>query len=178
MDGWVGVVDPMNGGWTTRVSIMLSLESLISLSSLSLTSSSSLLLSLYSFHDHHRHHHQNYIGMVRPGSFETVLVPYEQQVAQKDALEARRKTSKSNINSDDSSSLSTVSSTKTVVVGTASTTTTTKPVYERRDDRTIFVGNLPISINQKIMTNAVEKVVDRTSLRSIRLSLDGDGENT
>ena len=177
MDGWVGVVDPMNGGWTTRVSIMLSLESLISLSSLSLTSSSSLLLSLYSFHDHHRHHHQNYIGMVRPGSFETVLVPYEQQVAQKDALEARRKTSKSNINSDDSSSLSTVSSTKTVVVGTASTTTS-KPVYERRDDRTIFVGNLPISINQKIMTNAVEKVVDRTSLRSIRLSLDGDGENT
>ena len=116
--------------------------------------------------------------MVRPGSFETVLVPYEEQVAQKDALEARRKTSKSNINSDDSTSLSTVSSMKTVVVGTASTTTTTKPVYERRDDRTIFVGNLPISINQKIMTNAVEKVVDRTSIRSIRLSLDGDGENT
>lgn len=104
-------------------------------------------------------------------------MPYEQQVAQKDALEASRKTSKGNINSDDSSSLSTVSSTKTVVVGTASTTTTTKPVYERRDDRTIFVGNLPISINQKIMTNAVEKVVDRTSIRSIRLSLDGDGEN-
>ena len=120
----------------------------------------------------------NNLGMVRPGSFETVLVPYEEQVAQKDALEARRKTSKSNINSDDSSSLSTVSSTKTVVVGTASTTTTSKPVYERRDDRTIFVGNLPISINQKIMTNAVEKVVDRTSIRSIRLSLDGDGENT
>jgi len=135
----------------------------------------------------------NNLGMVRPGSFETVLVPYEEQVAQKDALEARRKTSKSNINSDDSSSLSTVSSTKTVVVGTASTTTastttastttassttSSKPVYERRDDRTIFVGNLPISINQKIMTNAVEKVVDRTSIRSIRLSLDGDGENT
>ena len=120
----------------------------------------------------------NNLGMVRPGSFETVLVPYEEQVAQKDALEASRKTSKININSDDSSSLSTVSSTKTVVVGTASTTTTTKPVYERRDDRTIFVGNLPISINQKIMTNAVEKVVDRTSIRSIRLSLDGDGENT
>ena len=112
----------------------------------------------------------NNIGMVRPGSFETVLVPYEQQVAQKDALEASRKTSKSSINSDDSSSPSTV--------GTASTTSTAKPVYERRDDRTIFVGNLPISINQKIMTNAVEKVVDRTSIRSIRLSLDGDGENT
>ena len=117
----------------------------------------------------------NNIGMVRPGSFETVLVPYEQQVAQKDALEASRKTSKSSINSDDNSSPSTV-----LVVGTASTTTTStaKPVYERRDDRTIFVGNLPISINQKIMTNAVEKVVDRTSIRSIRLSLDGDGENT
>jgi hypothetical protein len=123
------------------------------------------------------------LGMVRPGSFETVLVPYEQQVAQKDALEASRKTSKSSsntfINSDESSSPSTVSSTKTVVVvsGTASTTATAKPVYERRDDRTIFVGNLPISINQKIMTNAVEKVVDRTSIRSIRLSLDGDGED-
>jgi len=87
--------------------------------------------------------------MVRPGTFETILVPYEQQAEQKDALE-----------------VTTVSSTKAIA---------SKP-YERRDDRTIFVGNLPISINQKILTNAIEKVVDRTAIRSIRLSMDVDGE--
>ena len=117
---------------------------------------------------------------MRPGSFETVLVPYEQQAAQKDALEASRKASKELLTGSSSSSSSRSISSDISINGddssSSSTVSTAKPAYERRDDRTIFVGNLPISINQKIMTNAVEKVVDRTAIRSIRLSMDGDGE--
>lgn len=116
------------------------------------------------------------VGMVKPGSFETLLVPFDQQSPREKLTDDDGAAVKKRLHSNNSTSTRTSSASRNTPTTTTSIAAAIAKPYERRDDRTIFVGNLPVSINQKILTNAVEKVIDRAVVRSIRLSLDGDGE--
>ena len=123
-------------------------------------------------------------GKVLPGKLETALIPEEERttenfeknrISKKNASSRASEVEKDNEDSD-------ARNTEEGIVSTSSATGKgrrlasllhgPKTFRNRDESKTIFVGNLPFTINEKILENTVKKIMGPEKVASIRLVYD------